>query len=57
MGEPLNFVAGDEKLFKNYLRELLVILAIGRRGIRLESWRALRVAVDYLLWMRIQVSH
>ena len=32
MGEPLNFVAGDEKLFKNYLRELLIILAIGEEG-------------------------
>ena len=28
MGEPLNFVAGGERHFKNYLRELLVILCI-----------------------------
>ena len=28
MGEPLNFVAGGERLFKNYLRELLMILCI-----------------------------
>ena len=28
MGEPLNFVAGGERLFKNYLRELLVDLCM-----------------------------
>ena len=29
MGKPLNFVAGGERLFKNYLRELLVIFCMG----------------------------
>ena len=34
MGEPLNFVAGGERLFKNYLRELLVILCMRRERYR-----------------------
>ena len=46
MGEPLNFVPGGERLFKNYLRELLVILCM--RGRASSSRRALRMAVDYL---------
>ena len=32
MGEPLYFVAGGEKLFKNYLREILAILCTGEEG-------------------------
>ena len=43
MGEPLNFVAGGEKLFKNYLRELLAILCM--RGRVSSRRRALRVAI------------
>ena len=30
MGEPLYFVAGGGKLFKNYLREILAILCTGK---------------------------
>ena len=46
VGEPLNFVAGGERLFKNYLRELLVVFCM--RGRASSSRRALRMAVDYL---------
>ena len=47
MGEPLNFVPGGERLFKNYLSELLVVLCIGERA----AWvrRALWAVVDYPL--------
>ena len=47
MGEPLNFVPGRERLFKNYLRELLKILCM--QGRAASSRWALRMAVDYLL--------
>ena len=33
MGEPLNFVPGGERLFKNYLRELLIIFCMLESGI------------------------
>ena len=47
MGEPLNFVAGGERLFKNYLRGLLIVLCMGERGTG-RMW-ASRLMVDYLL--------
>ena len=50
MGEPLNFVPGGERLFKSFLRELLIILCI--RGREASSRWALRMALDYLLQMR-----
>ena len=35
MGEPLNFVAGGGRLFKNYLRELRMIFCAAEGGGRL----------------------
>ena len=47
MGEPLNFVAGGERLFKNYLRELLAVFCMGEMA----AWsrRALWAVAGYLL--------
>ena len=49
MGEPLYFVAGGEKLFKIYLKEILAILCTRKVVSGEQSRRASWSAVDYLL--------
>ena len=49
MGEPLYFVPGGEKLFKNYLREILAFLCTGKAVSGERDRRASWVAVDYSL--------
>ena len=51
MGEPLYFVLGGEKLFKNYLKEILAILCTGEGGFERRNRWASWVAVDYLLYL------
>ena len=56
MGEPLNFVPGGERLFKNHLRELLIILCMGEMAAWSE-WVDIVGGGGLPTLMRVQVGY